>query len=310
MSNDYILKNEEGKFLYDNLLVLSPEKFRLINHPMNIKLIKLLAKKPMYVTQIAKELKEHEQNVYYHIKNLLKADILDVAEREEIRGTVAKKYAPKQLNFAFSLSDNWKSLSQLIKKGKDKKLNQFLQPFIEKEELNANIIVGSPEPHGPFKARARDGHYAIDLGLFLGNYCSLRKDFSVKLDVDVNLKKDESNLIVVGGPVTNLIMAEINKHLPVKFSDKKPWGIVSQKASYTEENIGLIAKIPNPYYPELRILVVAGVRFTGTKSAIIGLTRLPELVLNRFSNQKEFYCILQGFDLDGDGKVDSVEVLE
>jgi len=32
--------------------------------------------------------------------------------------------------------------------------------------------------------------------------------------------------------------------------------------------------------------------------------------LASYTGQKEFYAVVQGFDLDGDGKIDSVEVLE
>ena len=33
-------------------------------------------------------------------------------------------------------------------------------------------------------------------------------------------------------------------------------------------------------------------------------------VLKNFGNEKEFATVIQGFDLDGDGKVDSIEVIE
>jgi hypothetical protein len=58
------------------------------------------------------------------------------------------------------------------------------------------------------------------------------------------------------------------------------------------------------------LLVIAGIRNIGTKAAVIALTRHTDDVLRGFSKNKDFGCIVQGFDLDGDGKVDSVEVLE
>lgn len=143
----------------------------------------------------------------------------------------------------------------------------------------------------------------------MGHYASVPQDFSAKLDVDIDMKIS-GNLIIVGGPVTNLLCAKLNDFLPAKFSDEKPWGIITKKDTYTDENIGLIAKIPNPYNPEYKILVIAGIRFTGTKAAVMALTRHTKQVLSRFSGQKEFYAIVQGFDLDGDGKIDSIELLE
>src|SRR3989344_2403073 len=37
--------------------------------------------------------------------------------------------------------------------------SEFLEPFISNGQLDSLIIVGSPDPHGPDKARSRDGYY-------------------------------------------------------------------------------------------------------------------------------------------------------
>jgi len=306
MGKNYVVKEIDGQLFYDDAQILRKDALKHLDHEIRMKILNLLHKKPMYPVQIAKALKMHEQKIYYHIKQLLKADVLEIAERKEIRGTTAKKFRPKSMNFAYTLNFMGKNINQLQKENKDSKLDQFLYPFIQNQKMNTKIIVGSPDPHGPFKARARDGHYAIDLALFLGRFCSLSKSFVTMLDVDVN---SHDNMIIVGGPVTNLAMAKINDDLPVKFSDKKPWGIVG-KESYTDDNIGFIAKIPNPHNPNLSIMCLAGIRYGGTKAAVLGLTRFSKLVLSRFTEQKEFYCIVEGFDLDGDGKVDSIDVLE
>jgi DNA-binding transcriptional ArsR family regulator len=309
MSKTYLVKEKDNELFYSNAIILeNPSSLKIIENPIREQIIKLLAKEPMYPAEIAKKLKMHEQKVYYHIKQLNNSGIIDVCEKKEIRGTIAKKFSPKSLNFAVSLSNDWKKLTELIEK-KDSKILNFLDPFIKNNELNANIVVGSPDPHGPHKARARDGHYAIDLALFLGNYCNIGKEFITKLDVDTDLNH-EQNFFIVGGPVTNLICSKINDFLPAKFSDKKPWGIITRKKTYTEDSIGLIARIPNPYNHEFKLLIIAGIRFIGTKSAVMAFTRNINLVLNRFSEQEKFYCVVQGFDIDGDGKIDSIEVLE
>lgn len=306
----YIVREIDGKLYYDNALVLkSPSSLRLIEHEIRIKILKLLSREPMYPAQLARRLRLHEQKVYYHIKQLMKAGVLELTEKKNIRGTTAKKFRPKEMNFAVSLTFRGKSIGGLYRENRDSMLDSFLRPFIENDRLNANIVVGSPDPHGPFKARARDGHYAIDLALFLGHLCSLPRRFSTMLDVDVDLRKSEGNIILVGGPVTNLSMARVNDFLPVKFSEKKPWGIAGRQ-SYTDDNIGLIAKIPHPYSKNHGILVFAGIRFSGTKAAVLALTRFSKLILSHYSGQKEFHAVVQGFDLDGDGKVDSVELLE
>jgi DNA-binding transcriptional ArsR family regulator len=307
---NYLVKEIDGQLYYDRVHILkNPSSLKLIDHAIRQKILRLLSKEPMYPAQIAKALNLHEQKVYYHIKQLINADVLEITERKEIRGTTAKKYRPKDLNFAVSLTFHGKSIRNLSDELREPKLDQFLKDFIVDERLNAKIVVGSPDPHGPYKARARDGHYAIDLALFLGSVCTPSKDFATKLDVDVDLRKCEDNLIIVGGPVTNLTMAKANEFLPVKFSEAKPWGI-SGKKTYTDDNIGLIANIPNPYNPHFRILAFAGIRFSGTKAAVLAFTRFTSLILTHYSGQREFSCIMQGFDLDGDGKVDSIELLE
>lgn len=305
----YLLKEKNSDLVYSDTKILdSLESLKIIDHPIRLQILKMLAKKPMYPAEIAKELKMHEQKVYYHIKQMSISGILDVVERKEIRGTTAKKLAPKFLNFSFSLSEDWKSIHELIEK-KDKSILNFLNPFISEGKFDSSIIVGSPDPHGPHKARARDGHYAIDLALFLGNYSKMKDNFSTMLDVDLKLK-ESGNLILVGGPVTNLVVAKINDFLPAKFSDEKPWGIITKKGSYTEESMGMVSRIQNPFNKEKYILIIAGIRFVGTKAAVLALTRFTKNTIYRFSGQKEFYAIVQGFDLDGDGKIDNIEVLE
>ena len=305
----YILKEKDGKLVYsESLLVDDPKALKVIDHPIRLKILKILAKGAKYPAEIAKEIKMHEQKVYYHINKMMETGILEITEKKEIRGTTAKSLSPRLLGFSFSLSNKWDALEKLIEK-RDKEITEFLHPFINEGEFNATIVVGSPDAHGPHKARARDGHYAIDLSLFLGNFCTLGKDFATSLDVDVNLE-ERKNFILVGGPVTNLLVAKINEHLPVKFSDKKPWGIISNKNTYTEESIGLISKIENPFSPGFYIMVIAGIRFIGTKAGVIAFTRHTKDVIYRYTGQKKFHAVVQGFDLDGDGKIDSVDVLE
>jgi len=305
----YLVKEKDGKMYYSSALILdNADSLNLVNHNIRIKILEILSKKPMYPAELAKEMKMHEQKIYYHIKQLVNAGILEIVEKKEIRGTIAKRFSPRSMNFAVSLSKEWGVLDQLIKE-KDSQLMNFFEPFIKDGILNASVVVGSPDPHGPLKARARDGHYAIDLTLFLGSLCTAGKEFSVKLDVDVDLK-NSGNLIIVGGPVTNLICQKINDFLPAKFSDKKPWGISSNGNNYTEDTCGLIARIPNPYNPDAKVIMIAGIRYIGTKAAVMAITKFTKKIIEDFHAQKEFYKIIQGFDMDGDGKIDSVDVLE
>ena len=314
MKKAYLVKDKEGSLYYSPVLILeNPGSIKIIDQEIRIKILKILSKESLFSAEIARKMGLHEQKIYYHVKQMLNAGILEITEKKEIRGTIAKKLASKEMNFAVSFSNEWHEIGSLIKPKIDRELERFMQPFIKNGILDAKIVVGSPDPHGPFKARSRDSHYAIDLSLFLGNLAKLPKNFCTTLDVDVKSDKREgNNLILVGGPVTNLIVADLNSHFPVRFSDKKPWGLQQgdSKRKYTEDSIGLITKVPNPNNPKNFVLTLAGVRSIGTKAAVMALTRNYNELLKEYKGEKEWAAVVQGFDLDGDGKIDSTEIIE
>jgi DNA-binding transcriptional ArsR family regulator len=301
----YIVRDKDRLEYDDALFLNSAESIQALDNPLRRKILQLISQKPMYPMQIAKKLKLHEQKVYYHIRILQKEGFVELAETKEVRGTIAKSFRAASTNFIVQMGARYRPIEELWKSRPNL---SFFEPFAS-ESLNAKVVVGSPDPHGPHKARARDGHYAVDLGVFLGSISSLPKHFSVNLDVDVQLDKAQEHLILVGGPVTNLLTAQVNAHLPKRFSDERPWGIKGLKL-HTDDNVGLIARIQNPFQPSLFVLIAAGIRFSGTKAAVMGLTRFTKTVLTHFTGQKAFCAIVQGFDMDGDGRIDSVELLE
>jgi hypothetical protein len=79
---------------------------------------------------------------------------------------------------------------------------------------------------------------------------------------------------------------------------------------YTSDVSGLVAKIVNPWDPTKRIVVLAGNKAVGTKACVIALTNLWKKTLEKYKGQDTFAVVITGFDLDGDGKVDSIEVRE
>ena len=145
------------------------------------------------------------------------------------------------------------------------------------------------------------------------------RDFAIKLDVDVKAEKEEkNNLILVGGPGTNLLTQETNKYTPIKFNMQSSeqgflfGGLISEKTSlnYTSDANGLIAKIINPWDKTKRIIVLAGNKAVGTKSCVLALTKYHDKTLLNFEGEDTFAVVVQGFDLDGDGKIDSIDVKE
>ena len=304
-----ILVEKEGKKQYCKTLTISDfSKVTSLNNKVRQKIIRYLAKKPAYASKLAEILKINEQTVYYHFRILEKSGFIYEIERKQIRGTIAKKYTLKKDSFSIIFNENAFKQYETDEDLK-KETPSILFDFISNGVLDAQIVVGSPQPHGPHKSTAKDGHHAIDIGVFLGNYSVLPNESCVSLDVGIDLKKTK-NLIIVGGPVTNLLCYKINKYLPCKFSDKRPWGIKTKKDIYTDDSVGMIAKIKNPFFEDGNILVIAGIRGIGTKSAVIAITRNLSRIMNNKKNEENFYSIVQGYDLDADGKIDSIEVLE
>ncbi|MEM2975231.1 MAG: hypothetical protein QW821_02280, partial [Candidatus Bathyarchaeia archaeon] len=119
-------------------------------------------------------------------------------------------------------------------------------------------------------------------------------------------------------PGTNLLTQEVNEYLPIRFNMKASehgfllGGLVSEKTGkvYTADTVGLIAKIANPWSEKHRIIVLAGNKAVGTKACVLALTRFWKEALKNFGGETLFATVIQGFDLDGDGKVDTIEVLE
>jgi hypothetical protein len=79
---------------------------------------------------------------------------------------------------------------------------------------------------------------------------------------------------------------------------------------YTDEQVGLLAKVPSPWNRDRVIIVLGGLHAVGTQAAILGLTRFPDEILDGYARGEEFYRVVAGQDRDGDGRLDAVTVLE
>ncbi len=320
MDKKLLLSGEPNHYEVKDIAVFDrPERLKTVANKLSWQILRLIAEREMYPIEIAKKLEVHEQKIYYHIRRLAEAGIIKKVREEEKKGAIARYYQTAYPAFGVELPLGSRKITALNLPELDEKLKLFLEPFLEDSVFNGKIIVGSPDPHGPFKARARDGHYAAYLSLFLGRYVELPDDFAVKLDVDVKAEKEEkNNLMLVGGPGTNLLTEEVNEFLPTRFSVKSTeqgflfGGLISQKTGnvYTSDNIGLIAKIANPWEKSKRVIVIAGNKAVGTKACVLALTKFWKETLRNFNGTDSFAAVIQGFDLDGDGKVDAIEVLE
>ena len=301
----YIINNEKNKITKTYLA--REDEVIALGHPIRLKILNALAKRSLNNKELAITLNLSEQLVSYHLKYLIKANLVRVKKYEHIRGTISKLYALNKRAITIMFNPEWDNYFGL---SFDKKIISFFDEFRDKNNVfNGKIVVGSPDPHGPYKARARDGHYAADLAMFLGNYFKLPKRFCVSLDVDNNINNKE-NFILIGGPITNLLVGKINKYMRTRFNEKKPFSIETKRGQdYFGDNVGLICKFKNPFNNKW-VIVLAGIRYNGTKASVIALTRFYNKLLSLYTPHKEFFSVVEGFDLDGDGKIDSIEILE
>jgi DNA-binding transcriptional ArsR family regulator len=320
--NKKLLLQEEDKTqkVKEIAIIEDSQKLKMILNRLSWKILVMLSEKEMYPLEIAKKLGIHEQKVYYHIRKLAKAGAITVVREEEKKGAIAKYYKAVSPAFGIELPQGYKTVQRLSLVGTDEQIRKFFKEFIKEDGIfDGKIVVGSPTPHGPFKTSARDGHYASHLTFFLGQFSKVPEEFAIKLDVDVKAEKEEKgNLILVGGPGTNLLTQELNEYLPIRFNMQPSeqgflfGGLASRKTSnvYTADAAGLIAKIVNPWDNTKRIIVLAGNKAVGTKACVLALTNFWKKTLKGYDGEDTFAKVIQGFDLDGDGKVDSIEVLE
>ncbi|TLZ90613.1 MAG: hypothetical protein E6K04_07170, partial [Methanobacteriota archaeon] len=103
-------------------------------------------------------------------------------------------------------------------------VGSFLEEFARDGRFEGSIVVGSPYTHGPFNTTARDSPYAVELGFFLGRLFAPPKGLVVRLDTEVKaLGPAKEDMILVGGPVANIITMDVNPHLAVNFDWKQVW---------------------------------------------------------------------------------------
>lgn len=336
-----IIYTQNDQVYYKDLLIIDDiNSYKSTINKTCISILKLLWAEELYATQIAKRLKLDPQKVYYYIRKLEKSGLIKVTSKQEIKGALAKLYRTTAPVYGIELpfgeknfTENANELGKILSSGDTEpsetaKLKKIFEPYLSNDDFNGLIIVGSPDPHGPFKARARDGHYAIYLSMLLGNIINLHTPKKpaklgdwVKLDVEARAEnKQTENLIVIGGPGVNLITAELNKHLPIyligEAYGEAPKAIFGSELysdntdrSYKEETVGYVIKQQNPFNPKKTVIVLAGLGRRGTKAAVLAMTRFFDDLIPTAATES-FAHVVRGVDLAGHGSIDNIEILE
>ena len=310
----YIIDQKGGKTFSLPARIAEPQEVSAAFSPLAWKILQLLANKPTYPKELARQLRVHEQKVYYHIRNLEKQKLIERVGTETKQGALAKIYAVKEQALALLLRPLQPSAKLTEARPGQQK---FLEPFIEAGKLNALIVVGSPEPHGETGARAKDGPEAATLAAFLGTFLSVPPEEPVVIDTQLAEKDLKNNLILIGGPGVNSITAKINNRLPVRFQASKGqkgyflsiYSSASDK-TYKEEE-GMIVKTRNPFDRTKEMIVIGGKRRAGTKAAVLAFLRKFDAVCapNKY-DKSVFAHVVEGLDTDSDGVMDDVAIRE
>lgn len=296
----FVVEEKQGKIYGMESKEISEIKIS----PLAKKVLGIISREPAYPKDIAKKLRVHEQKIYYHIRNLEKSGMIKIERKEERGGALAKYYSLTTPSF-FMRFGEFRRIFRIPRQE-----NVFLQPFIKKGKFDAKIVVGSPDPHGPERARSRDAYYAIDLGIFLGTFLS-ESSSSVVLDTEMHSHDMRQNLILIGGPVINRVTKAINEKMPVRFDEKKRIYSSITKKTYASDDHGLIVKISNPFNPANKIIILAGKRYSGTRATILAFLKKFDAISSGNERKKAIDAkVVEGIDEDSDGIVDEVRVLE
>ncbi len=142
-------------------------------------------------------------------------------------------------------------------------LSSYPSFFVSPGEHKSWIIMGE-------SAAAPDVQGVADIAQRFGVISGKSKSVNI-IDTEIISDQKADNLILVGGPVTNSLVREINPLLPVRFEQKNNlWYITGGSKEYNgydNPGIGMLVITKNPYNPDKNVIIAAGLTRWGTKAA-------------------------------------------
>ncbi len=309
MQATLIENNGTGRMAYDSLVLDNPKAFSALNSKLALKIVKSLAESPASAIDISRKLKIHEQKVYYHTRKLEKAGIIYTISQERRHGMIAKIYSVVSPVIATKLYDKGVEVKENAPSHLSGEIDRFFTPFIEGGKLNAKIIVADPYSHGKYLEEGKESQHIIDLCIMFGNLLTTLEFPYYKLDTEVKEFDLKNNLILLGNAWTNTIIDKVNGNLPIFFDSEKR-AIISKFTNklYKDPNIGAIVKCDNPFEKNKKLLLITSIRTRGIEACNIALT---QYLNNLVSKQTDTVVkIIEGFDKDGDKKIDFIRFLE
>jgi DNA-binding transcriptional ArsR family regulator len=286
---------------------LSDEQLSALSDPIRIEILEKLSVESSYPADLAEDFECSKQKMYYHFDRLEEAGLIEEDRTESLSGGEATFYRPTSRGYTLDLGGEGEDFPLPEQDGS---VSKFLKPLVRDCELKGKIVVGSPDQHGPDQVRALDGHLASEIAFKLGNY-SRKSSPGVRLDTEIIREESyDQSMVILGGVLTNIIAKKFNESFPAYFpSEEFPYReLETPQNSYSEGDIGVIAKTPNPENREETVFLVAGVENKGTKAAVRAFSDIEEVVEDYEAGQ--FYAVVRGLDLNSDGEIDDYEVVE
>ncbi len=283
---------------------VEPTSFSALSQE-RVKILTFLSNGPSYPAEIARQLDLQVQTVYYHVRELTRTGLVKLVDLEEKGGAMAKKYAVQSNALAIVLNENWTPFAGQQQKHPP----QLLSHFISDGFFDGKFILGSPDPHGKYRSRASE-FCACELSMFIGRFCNFSYPLYF-LDTEMRDSYKNNNLVLIGGPKVNSLVAEVNSYLPVRFDERTfdVYSTVSKKRF--NESVGLIELIDNPFAKKKKLLFVGGMNYQSTRAAVLALlTKMKEVEKGNTFDSSITARVVEGFDEDGDGIIDNVEFLE
>jgi DNA-binding transcriptional ArsR family regulator len=303
----YVVDSSEGGLRSLPATTLTPAQAKAMASPLAQKILQQLAQAERYPKELARILRVHEQKVYYHIRRLQKAKLVVVSREDLVQGAHASYFTLAKPAFVVT----FKPLEPAHKLPASEP--GIFAPFVKDGVLDALVVIGNPDPHGPKMARSKDANYALDLMLLLGTFIGQHPKAASRLDTDVKDEDLQQNLIVIGGPIVNAVAKRLNPRMPVFFEEQSGWAVRSTLTGklYTSEACGLVVGMRNPFNPEKNVLMIAGSRHEGTRALVLAfLKHIDQLAEGNRVDKSIHAKVIEGVDNDGDGIVDDARILE
>lgn len=280
-----------------------------VGNPFAVRLLAMLAKNPASPSDIARMMNEDQQKVYYHIRKLQSAGVIEVIGSERRHGLMANIYTTVSPVVATRLYED----EGVLYTGLVPHTNTmpFFSPFVRNGKLSTSFILGAPIPHGKYEKASYDGAYATDLAAFFGTLLGSFTPPLYRFDTGLIHEDLKQNIIVIGSPVVNTVTEQLNQHLPLQFLEERAMAILSKSTGKVHEDhgAGVVIRMRNPFNPEAFLLLLAGRHSTGTIAAIKAVTEhLEKLAYN--PREETLARVVIGQDRNSDGRVDHVTVVE